>query len=148
MTLVAQPDPTSRRRRPRPPAISELLAQVLTELQLMNTNLTEMGAKVGGRAVNSYLRVGSFAINADGYYHLHYGVAAGAVHVYNPTAHQMIVAAGGPLNYQPSIGTGVMYVAAGTEKTLPTAAHEHTVYGTPGDVFSVWVTAQRVTPTP
>jgi hypothetical protein len=143
----AGPDNPSPVRRPTARELRRQLdAEMLQELVRIRQTMTEYAGRLGGQIVNNVLETATLAIGADGFVTREYGVAAGAVQVFNLSgANDMTVVAGGPAGYIPPTGTGVSVVPAGKDRVINVAARQITIYGTAGDrvSFQVWTVGAR-----
>lgn len=118
-------------------AANILVAELLGELRAMKRTTTESMGRLAGLIVNDVLQVGSWKLDASGYYQLSWHVAAGCIVVDNQsTANVMWVVPGAWSGNIPQAGPTVTPVPFGKQRTVNLAARECTIIGTSGDTVA------------
>lgn len=123
-----------------------LSSELLAELRHNAQTTTEFMERLGGQIVNNVLEVWSGVFPADGVLTREYNVAAGSItvnHLGN-AANIVTVSSAGPGSSAPT-GTGTYVLAGGTERTVPLASRQVTLYGTAADrvSFAVYTAGPR-----
>jgi hypothetical protein len=118
----------------RPKDAERVLAgHLLQELRHQTQTSTERNARLASQVVNGVLEAGTFVLDAAGRLDRSYHVAIGSVVVVNTTGAIVTVSAGGSTGgAAPTSGDGVHLVPIGQTLTVPLAARQFTLYGTPG----------------
>jgi hypothetical protein len=127
-------------------------AEQLQATRLLITS-TERVAGLTGQLINNILEVATYVIPAEGYVTREYGAAAGYVTLSPGQATRGYTIEAAPARSgaapvsAPTSGVGVFVTLPSTlPRTVPLASRVFTVYGTPGDSFSM--VAGTAAPTP
>jgi hypothetical protein len=118
-----------------------LTALLLEEMRAQHATMTELVAKLTGRAVNGVLDVQTITFDSTGMWTRGYGTTIGSVLVCNPsTSASVTVLNGAPsTSGVPTTGTGVQVLPPGSYLPVPIDSRAFTVYGTAGQVVSFQV---------
>lgn len=138
-------DTTRTVPEPRPMSPKEaqtlMAAELLQAMQGVVSSTTELSSRIGrAGATNGVLDVALVTLGADGLYAVDYPVTVGSLHMVNHSTTQTVtVHTGPPSSSAPAVGRGVQLCAPGDRLTMPVGQREFSVWGKPGDQFSLQV---------
>jgi hypothetical protein len=112
-----------------------LAAELLQEIRRLGVTMTEYSERIAAGVVNHVLEVGTRPIGTDGYHTRAYKVPVGSIEVRNLGQHDMRVVNSAPGPSAPDYGIGVYVVPPGCTVLVNIASHNHTVWGTAGDIY-------------